>query len=253
MNERMADIPTPHGVMDAFITCPEEGGPFPAVVIYMDIWGLREELFDIARRVATVGYYCVVPNLYYRQGRIRHEFRDAKGRMISLDRLDKEKQEMVRAPWRALNNTIVVEDTRSILDFVDRDPAVRRGPMGAIGYCMGGRYVCCIAGHYPERFQAGASMHGTALVTDKSDSPHLRAAKIRGELYCGFAENDKGAPPAMLQAFADAMKASEATYRYRVHKGAEHGYALPDRDIADKQAMNRDWEIIFPMFQRRLT
>ena len=85
MIERMVDIPAAAGgAMDTFIVHPEEGGPFPAVFIYMDIWGLREELFDIARRVATVGYYCMVPNLYYRQGRIRHEFRDERGRMISL-------------------------------------------------------------------------------------------------------------------------------------------------------------------------
>lgn len=252
MRERLADVPTPHGAMDAFVTHPEEGGPHPAVVIYMDIWGLREELFDIARRVATVGYYCIVPNLYYRQGKIRHEFRDQQGRMISLDRLDRDKQEQVRAPWRGLSNETVVEDTRSIIQFADRDDATRRGPMGAIGYCMGGRYVCCVAGRYPDRFQAGASMHGTALVTDRNDSPHLLAPRIKGELYCGFAENDRGAPPAMVEAFANAMKASQAKYRYRVHENAEHGYALPDRDIADKQAMNRDWEVIFPMFHRRL-
>lgn len=252
MNERMADIPTPHGAMDTFITHPESGGPFPAVVIYMDLWGLREELFDIARRVATAGYYCLVPNLFYRDGKVRHAYYDDKGRMISLDRLEPQKQEQVRAAWRNLNNGIVVEDTRHILAFLDTEPAAKRGPMGAIGYCMGGRYVCCVAGHYPERIQAGASMHGTRLVTDQPDSPHLRAGAIRGELYCGFAENDRGAPPAMIEAFARAMKASGAKYSYRVHQGAEHGYALPDRDIADKQAMNRDWEVIFPMLQRRL-
>lgn len=254
MIERMADIPgAAGGAMDTFVAHPEDGGPFPAVFIYMDIWGLREELFDIARRVATVGYYCMVPNLYYRQGKIRHEFRDERGRTISLDRLDKERQERVRAPWRALNNEMVMDDTRSLLAHVDADPRASRGAVGAIGYCMGGRYVCCAAGRYPERFRAGASLHGTTLVTDKPDSPHLTAARIRGELYCGFAEHDKGAPPAMIEAFAQAMKAADAKYTYRIHKGAEHGYALPDRDIADKQAANRDWETIFPMFRRTLS
>jgi dienelactone hydrolase len=55
--------------MEAFATHPEQHGPFPAVVVFMDIWGLREELFDIARRVATVGYYFIVPDFYSRQGR----------------------------------------------------------------------------------------------------------------------------------------------------------------------------------------
>jgi len=56
MKERFVDVATPDGPMDTFAVHPEEGGPFPCVVVFMDIWGLREELFDIARRVATVGY-----------------------------------------------------------------------------------------------------------------------------------------------------------------------------------------------------
>src|SRR6266404_3503913 len=77
MRERFVEISTADGVMDAFVTHPEENGPFPAVVIYMDIWGLREELYDIARRVGTVGYYCLVPDFYYRSGkRIHFEFRN---------------------------------------------------------------------------------------------------------------------------------------------------------------------------------
>src|SRR5256885_15640426 len=69
MRERTIAIPTQAGQMETFITQPEDGGPFPPVVIYMDFWGVREELFDIARRVGTVGYYCLVPDLYYRPGR----------------------------------------------------------------------------------------------------------------------------------------------------------------------------------------
>lgn len=64
MIERFVEIPTKAGKMETFVTHPSENGPFPAVVLYMDIWGLREELFDIARHVASVGYYVVVPDLY---------------------------------------------------------------------------------------------------------------------------------------------------------------------------------------------
>jgi carboxymethylenebutenolidase len=66
MQEQFVEIKTGEGVMEAFVTRPEENGPFPAVIIYMDIWGVREELYDIARRVGTVGYYCMVPDFYYR-------------------------------------------------------------------------------------------------------------------------------------------------------------------------------------------
>jgi len=46
---------------------------------------------------------------------------------------------------------------------------------------------------------------------------------------------------------------SPVDYCYEVHPGAEHGYALPDRDIHDKRAANRDWEVIFAMFRRQLS
>ena len=87
MIESMTDIETPDGRMDAFVCHPEEGGMFPSVMILMDIWGLREELFDIARKVAVTGYHCVVPNFWYRQGRVRFEFRDGNGRMKSFEQI----------------------------------------------------------------------------------------------------------------------------------------------------------------------
>jgi dienelactone hydrolase len=80
MKERFADVATPSGRMEAFITHPEEGGPFPAVIVYMDVFGLREELFDVARRVATVGYYAMVPDFYYRNGRLRVSLLRVSGR-----------------------------------------------------------------------------------------------------------------------------------------------------------------------------
>ena len=60
------EITTTDGRMETFVTHPERRVPFPAVVVYMDVWGIREELYDIARRIATAGYYAVVPDLYYR-------------------------------------------------------------------------------------------------------------------------------------------------------------------------------------------
>ena len=59
MKERVVQVGMASGRMPCFVTHPEEGAPFPAVIIYMDIWGVREELFEIARRVGTVGFESV--------------------------------------------------------------------------------------------------------------------------------------------------------------------------------------------------
>src|SRR5262249_25373806 len=251
MIEKHVDIAMPAGRMDSFVVHPD-GPPCPAVVVFMDIWGLREELFGIARRVARAGYYCLLPNVYYRQGNVRFEYRNDKGEMRSLHRLPPDVQEIALAPSRALTEPMVLEDTRSILDFLAREPA-RRGAKGALGYCMGGRHALCVAGHYPDEICAAASLHGTRLVTDAADSTHRLADRFRGEIYCGFAERDPHAPPATIATLASALEGCRnVRYDFEVHPGADHGYALPDRDIHDHDATARDWEKILAMFERQL-
>lgn len=253
MIEKTVDIPTPEGQMNAFIAHPDAPGPFPTVVIYMDFWGFREELFDIVRRVAAAGYYCILPNFYYRIGRVSHAFYDENGRMISFELLDEERRKKALAPLESLTNDMVVRDTGSLIRFLHAGEPVRRGSMGSIGYCMGGRHVLCVMGAYPDYFHAGASLHGTNLISEKADSPHRLADKFRGELYCGFAEVDEYAGPEVIQGLQDlARQNPQFSYMHEVHIGALHGYALPDRDIYHRQGANRDWELIFAMFYRRL-
>jgi len=250
MMESTVEIPTADGRMDAFVTRPEEGGAFPAIFILMDIWGLREELFDIARRVAVVGYHCIVPNFYYRQGPVRFEFRDEHGRMKSFDNISAEEQQLLRSQMARLTDDMAMRDLRSALDFAKAQP-IAPGPMGSIGYCLGGRYALQAAALFPDEFRASASLHGTRLVSDAPLSPHRLAPACRGEIYCGFAEHDDLAPEKTRTTLAEAYAACpNVRYRALLHKGSMHGYALPNRDIHDKRATDRDWENIFAMFNR---
>ena len=77
MIEQILDIPTKDGAMETFVCHPERGGPYPPVLLLMDAPGIREELRDMARRLATVGYYVLLPNLYYRAG-TRHDLRPGR-------------------------------------------------------------------------------------------------------------------------------------------------------------------------------
>ena len=56
----------------------------------------------------------------------------------------------------------------------------------------------------------------------------------------------------MVAQWDSLMKGSPARYTGLVHRGAEHGYALPDRDLFHKQGAERDWEMIFAMFHRQI-
>jgi carboxymethylenebutenolidase len=252
MKERVADVVTGSGTMRVFVVHPEQDGPFPAVVLYMDFWGVRPELHDIACWVATVGYCCVVPDLYYRQGAILNEILDQQGKMVSLNRLDDAARANALAPLRTFSDAEAMDDTAAILQFLANEGSVRAGPKGCIGFCLGGRLAVRAAGRFPDHFKAAASLHGSALVSGGEDSPHLMANKIQGELYCGFASHDPYTSPSTIEELAATMRSSAAKYRYEIHADAEHGYALPNRDIYNKSAALRDWELILAMFHRQI-
>src|SRR6266478_233906 len=121
MIEQTFDIATQDGAMETFICHPERGGPFPAVFLLMDAHGVREELRDMARRLGTVGYYVLLPNLYYRAGRDTiygpdvHEEGSAE-------------HSRMRAVRTKMTIPPVMDDVAAMLVFADRQSAVKRGP-----------------------------------------------------------------------------------------------------------------------------
>jgi len=252
MIDRFVTVPTKAGVMECFVSHPEENAPFPAVVLYMDIWGVREELYDVARRVASVGYYVILPDLYYRQGKVRQAFYDAEGKQRSFQALSPEEQQQVLQPLFALKDEMVLEDTAALIDFLGKGEAVKAGPMGCYGYCLGGRLILRVAGAFPDRFKASAGMHGTDIVTEGPDSAHLAAVTAQGEIYMGYGELDKFSTPPVIETMRQTLSNRGFRYRYAVHKNIHHGYGLPDRDVYDTASTNRDWENIFAMFHRQI-
>ena len=129
MQERTFELATASGTMEVFVSHPDGPGPFPAVILYMDMWGIREELRDLARRVATSGYYCVLPDLYYRWGKIRNSFKNEQGQMLSFANLDPARQEVVLSAMKRLSDAMVIDDTRDLLGVIDADVLAKRGPV----------------------------------------------------------------------------------------------------------------------------
>ena len=243
MEEAIVDIETSDGKMETFITHPDEGGPFPVIVMYMDAPGIREELYDFARRVGTVGYYCMLPDLYYRAGRIRYD----RASMTQTER------EQMGARWRAMTNAMVLDDTRGMLRYLESDGKARGGPKGNVGYCMSGQWVLSAAGTVPEEFRATVAVHGVKHITDEPDSPHLLADRFQGEVYCAYAEHDSHIPSGEVEALEKAFGTSPARCRVEVFGGTDHGYVFPERDgIFVKHAAETTWERSFGMYKRQV-
>ena len=100
----------------------------------------------------------------------------------------------------SLGNAMVMDDSRAMLNFMNKESAVAPGPKGTIGYCMSGQFILTAAGTFPEVFRANASLHGVRNITDKPDSPHLLVDKFQGEMYLGFAEIDEHVPLSEVEA-----------------------------------------------------
>jgi carboxymethylenebutenolidase len=238
MIERFADI----GGMNTFIVHPERGGPHPAILFYMDAPGIREELRDMARRLASVGYYVMLPNLYHRSGVeeignfIGEEGAATRKRMFAL--------------MGSLSILKVMEDADRLVAFADADPAASKGAIGTLGYCMSGQYAIAAAARFPDRVRAAASIYGVRLKTDAPDSPHLAARKGNAALYVAWAEIDHYAPLEELQPFKDSLQGLDA--EVELYRGVEHGFAFPQRPAYNRDAAERHWERLFALYGRTL-
>jgi len=241
MIEHHIDIQTRDGAMPTFVVYPDEGGPHPVVLFYMDAPGKREELHDMARRIASVGYFVVLPNLYYR-----------RVRSYELAVRDEAHMKVMFEHMSSLSNGMIVQDTQSMLDYVDTQPAADQTHIGAVGYCMSGPFVIAAAAHHP-RLRCVASIYGANLLTDRDDSPHKMLDRVKCETYLACAEIDKWAPPETIAKLEDALKAAKVNYRLEWYPGAQHGFAFPKREgIYDKPSAERHWVRLFDLFKRNL-
>jgi carboxymethylenebutenolidase len=245
MIEKTLDIVTDDGAMETFICRPERNGPHPAVLMLMDAPGIREELHDMARRLASVGYCVLLPNLYYRAGR------DSKFSAEVLEEGSAEHTRMraIRAP---MTIPPAMEDVGAMLAFIDGRDDIKAGPVGTHGYCMSGPYALAAAARYPGRIAAAASFYGTWLVSEAEESPHLTLGQTEGELYIACAEHDHLAPLPMVEELKGLFDKSGAGGELEIYPGAHHGFAFPDRSIYDKPAAERHWERLIALYRRTL-
>ena len=242
MIEKHLDIETPDGAMNTFVVYPEEKGPHPVVLFYMDAPGKREELHDMARRLAAVGYYVVLPNLYYRRSRDFWLTERTEAAMAVMFEL-----------MGHLTNALVVRDTEAMLRFVDARRQADASRVGAVGYCMSGPFVMAAAAALPDRIKSIASIHGANLVTDREDSAHLMTPRIRCESYFACAEIDKWASREIVEKLQAALVAGGTPHRIEWYPGVEHGFVFPRRTgVYNLPAAERHWERLFDLFGRTL-
>ena len=239
MIEKYVDIETDDGTMRTFVVHPERDGPSPVVLFLMDAPGMREEIRDMSRRLATAGYYVMASQLYYRDVDHYNVFETGD-------------RDRMRELMGNLSNAMVVGDAKRMIATAEADPAADTGAIGTVGYCMSGPFTLMIAAALPDQVKAAASIHGVRLAVDADDSPHHHLHAIAGEIYVACAEHDEHAPPEMIEAFEKAMAKAGTNGEVEWYPGTEHGFAFAERPKYDRDGSERHWERLHALFDRNL-
>lgn len=239
MEQRRVEITTPDGEMTTFVLHPTHGGPHPVVLYLMDAPSIRPALMDMASRLATAGYYVLLPFLFYRGSEFK-EFGEEDADMHQRFEL-----------MGTVTPTNIVGDADALLAFADADPAAADGPIGAVGFCMSGGLVLSIARARPERVKAGASIHGAWLVRDGDDSPHLGLDAVDAELHLAWCADDPTAPVEDREVVERALRDAGVTYTLDWHDDAVHGFAPPG-PRHHREASELHWERVHSLLRRNL-
>jgi len=252
--ETEVTITTPDGTCDAAFVHPASGS-HPGVLIWPDALGLRPAMRGMARRLAGDGYSVLVPNPFYRLSRAP-QFESA----ANLDFGDPAVMTKLRPLMGSVGAPGAAEkDALAYIAFLDAQREVDRArKIGTQGYCMGGPLVVRTAAAQPARVGAGASFHGGGLVTDKPDSPHLLAPRIKARMYFGIASNDDQRQPEAKTALREAFAKADVPAEIEVYP-AQHGWCVPDMPIEkgapiyDMAQAERAWSKLLALYKAALS
>jgi carboxymethylenebutenolidase len=247
------EIKTSSGVCDASLAQPGGQGQWPGVILFVDAFGLRPAMRDMAKRLAQNGYAVLVPNPYYRSVK-------APGLRPGFSFSNPQDRERLAALRALLTAEAVAADATAYVAFLDSQRSVKQSTkMGVVGYCMGGSMTMRAAAALPSRVGAGASFHGGGLVTDKPDSPHLLVPRIKASYYFGIAANDDANEPEAKTQLREAFDAASQPAKIDVYAGCLHGWCVKDmppspdaKPVYNEAQAERAWNELIALYKQSL-
>ena len=240
------DVATPEGACPTFLHTPSNGaGPWPAALLYMDGPGMRPAMHEIAARLAGAGYAVFLPDLFYRSG--PYDPVDPKLVFTNPDLRQAHREKYMSH----VTAKAAMSDTQALLSFIATRAEAKAGPIGVVGYCMGGRLALVAAGTFGDRIGAAASYHGASLATDASDSPHLLAPKMSAKVYVAGAIEDANFDDAQKARLEAALAGAGVDHQVETYP-AKHGWVPRDMHVHDPAEAEHHWRTLIPLFDNAL-
>ncbi len=228
---------TPDGDMRVYLARPEGNGPFPAIIVIMEIFGVNEHIQDVTRRYAQEGFVAAAPEVYH-----RFETKD----------VPYENMQEAFALRGRLSDDMVMMDVDATYDLLNNRPEVRKGQIGIVGYCYGGRVAYLAATRNPN-LKAVASYYGGRIVADEPDAPINASANIKAPMILFFGEKDQSIPMDQVQKIDQTLKDLNKDYELVVYPQAGHGFFCDHRPAHyNKEASEDAWPKTIQFFERHL-
>jgi len=236
------EIPVDGDLMGGFLARPEGDGPFAAIVVYMEIFGVNEHIRDVAERLAREGYLAVAPDFFHRTGPgVELGYDDdgmARG-MTLLHQLDADE---------------MIADARATLAWLRARDDVQGDRVGAMGFCIGGHMTYLTA--CETDVVAAAAYYGGGIAAPQGpggkESTLERTGRIRGRIVCFFGERDALIPQDQVGAIRAALERHGVRHDVVVYPGADHGFFCDRRATWQKEAAEDAWARTLELFAEEL-
>ncbi|MET7701550.1 dienelactone hydrolase family protein [Streptomyces sp. NPDC005485] len=233
--------------MTAYLARPAGDGAYPAVLVGAELWGLTEDVRQIVRQVAALGYVAIVPDVYHRFG---------AGTAAGLAESDENRTRAFELVGR-LTRDEVEADLRACAAYV-REHAGASGRTGALGFSLGGHITYfaasrldleAVAIYYP----GWLPVAGTALSRPRpllEETGRIAERDVRVLMF--FAELDHVIDAEQREQIEEALTADGVRHELVVYPGARHAFFVPGREPYDKAAADDSWARVRQLFAAEL-
>jgi carboxymethylenebutenolidase len=230
------------GSMGGYLARPKQAGPHPAVIVYMEIFGVNEHIRDVTERVAREGYVALAPDYFHRTGPGAEYGYDDAGMAAGMKLLG------------ALKADEMIADAQATLAFLRQRSDVRGQAIGCMGFCIGGHMTYLTA--CETDVAAAASFYGGGIAAAKGPggavSTLSRTPKLRGRILCLFGQKDGLIPQDQVAAVRAALAKAKARHEVVVYEGADHGFFCDRRASYQAKAAGDAWERVKRLFREEL-
>jgi carboxymethylenebutenolidase len=228
--------------MGGYLARPDNGKVHPAVIVWMEIFGVNSHIRDVTERVAREGYVALAPDFFHRTApglELGYGEKDMQAGIGYLMKLDADE---------------MIADARAALAYLRgrRDVAGER--IGCMGFCIGGHMTFLTACETDVR--AAASYYGGGIAAPQAmggkASLLSRAARIRGRINCYFGAKDAMIPGDQIEAIRKALRGAGVRHEVHVYPDADHGFHCDQRASYHAASARDAWQKTLQLFREEL-